>query len=148
MLTKSGSRTATSGDWCGVHALFAPVSAPECSSLTFDELLMGRVEGVRMHRFTKVSSLTLSPPPPLPPPLPLPLPLPLPQLHNEWVQCVRYCPALEGLFSASTDPRAPLVLADVRGKSCLGKSVFRIDKGVNSFDYSEAWNVIGGCTLM
>lgn len=117
-----------------------PSLLTECSSLTFDELLMGRVEGVRMRRLTKVqvSRCLLPHPHPLPPP-------PYPQLHNEWVQCVRYCPSLEGLFSASTDPRAPLVLADVRGKSCLGKSVFRINKGVNSFDYSEAWNVIGGC---
>ena len=65
-----------------------------------------------------------------------------PQLHRDWVQCVRYCPSLEGLFSASTDPGAALVFTDVRGKR--ESSVFSIDKGVNSFDYSETWNVIGG----
>lgn len=77
-------------------------------------------------------------------PLPCPTP-PLPQMHHEWVQCVRYCPTLEGLFSASTDPGAALVFADVRGKR--EGSVFRIDKGVNSFDYSAPWNVIGGFLL-
>lgn len=66
---------------------------------------------------------------------------PLPQLHRDWVQCVRYCPSLEGLFSASMDPGAALVFTDVRGKR--ESSVFSIDKGVNSFDYSETWNVIG-----
>ena len=51
----------------------------ECSSLTFDELLMGRVEGVRMRRFAKVGSLTLSPPslPPTPTPHPYPYPFAL-----------------------------------------------------------------------
>ena len=69
-------------------------------------------------------------------------PPPPPKVHCDWVQSVRYCASLEGLFSASTDPGAALVFADVRGKR--ESSVFRIDKGVNSFDYSEAWNVIGG----
>ncbi len=63
------------------------------------------------------------------------------QVHGDWVCKVKYCPTMEYLMSCSGDSNSSLYRGDVRGRK--EGSLFRVRKGVATFDYCKDWNIIG-----
>ncbi|XP_067040016.1 cilia- and flagella-associated protein 337-like [Acropora muricata] len=61
-------------------------------------------------------------------------------LHEDWVRKVKYYPSLQSFISCATASNTSMYLGDV-GRKKTG-SVFRIRKGISSFDYCKEWNVI------
>lgn len=65
----------------------------------------------------------------------------LSQVHDDWVYKVKYCPTMEYLMSCSGSSSSSLYRVDVRGRK--EGSLFKVRKGVATFDYSKDWNIIG-----
>ncbi|KAK2549406.1 WD repeat-containing protein on Y chromosome [Acropora cervicornis] len=62
------------------------------------------------------------------------------QIPSDWVRKVKYYPSLQSFISCATASNTSMYLGDV-GRKKTG-SVFRIRKGISSFDYCKEWNVI------
>ncbi|XP_062516095.1 WD repeat-containing protein on Y chromosome-like isoform X2 [Corticium candelabrum] len=62
------------------------------------------------------------------------------KVHSDWTKKVMYSRALDSFISCSCDSDAAIVLGHMH--STIGRTQFKIPKGVNSFDYSEDWNCI------
>ncbi|XP_068720558.1 cilia- and flagella-associated protein 337-like [Montipora capricornis] len=61
-------------------------------------------------------------------------------LHEDWVRKVKYYPSLQSFISCATASNTSMYLGNVDRKKT--NSVFRIRKGISSFDYCKEWNVI------
>ncbi|RMX44515.1 hypothetical protein pdam_00006041, partial [Pocillopora damicornis] len=61
-------------------------------------------------------------------------------LHEDWIRKVRYYPSLQCFISCATASNTSMYLGDVERKKT--SSMFRIRKGITSFDYCKEWNVI------
>ncbi|KAL9972869.1 hypothetical protein ACROYT_G019251 [Oculina patagonica] len=61
-------------------------------------------------------------------------------LHEDWIRKVKYYPSLQCFISCATASNTSMYLGDIDRKKT--SSVFRIRKGITSFDYCKEWNVI------
>jgi WD40 repeat protein len=65
----------------------------------------------------------------------------IPRVHNDWVNKVRYWDCMESVLSCSSDATTSLVITDIHGQK-ENSSIFQVNKGIISFEYSRKWNII------